>query len=79
MAPLFYRMAREYPLVQFVDVPVTDKNAALHQGLGIATLPFAHIYHPHRGLVEEHKLTRKDIVDFQGKLDNHISSLDLYD
>ena len=51
--------------VVFVDVPVTQHNAVIHQGLGVPSLPFGHIYHPQAGLVEELKLTRKDIQDFE--------------
>lgn len=51
---------------------MTDKNAALHQGLGVATLPFAHIYHPTEGLVEEHKLTRKDVESFREMLQGYV-------
>lgn len=65
-------MARDFPDTIFVDVPVTDKNPALHQGLGVTTLPFAHIYHPTAGLVEEHKLTRKDVAAFQQKLQGYV-------
>ena len=56
----------------FVDVPVTPRNAALHQGLGVSSLPFAHIYHPQGGLVEELKLTRKHISTFKDKLDGYL-------
>ena len=72
VAPHFYKLARDYPDIIFVDVPVTDKNSALHQGLGVATLPFAHIYHPMAGLVEEHKLTRKDVDSFRQKLQGYL-------
>lgn len=30
----------------FVDVPITDKNVDLHQGLGIPSIPYGHIYIP---------------------------------
>jgi thiol-disulfide isomerase/thioredoxin len=59
VAPLFHRLTSEYPNVMFVDVPVTEQNANLHQGLGVPCLPFGHIYHPTSGLVEELKLSRK--------------------
>lgn len=73
VAPHFYHLATQYPdTVIFVDVPVTDKNAALHQGLGIPTLPYAHIYHPMAGLMEESKLTRKDMGDFKQTLKSYV-------
>lgn len=66
--PHFYRMAKENPDIVFVDVPVTSTNAALHQGLGVPSLPYAHVYHPSKGLVEERKLTRKEIGEFKDML-----------
>lgn len=72
VAPHFYKLARDFPDTIFVDVPVTEKNSALHQGLGVATLPFAHIYHPLKGLVEELKLTRKDVDPFREKLRGYV-------
>ena len=72
MAPHYYKLARDFPDAIFVDVPVTDKNPALHQGLGVTSLPFAHIYHPTAGLVEEHKLTRNDVASFHSKLKGYV-------
>ena len=68
VAPLYYHLANRHPDMVFVDVPVTEQNAALHQGLGVPSLPFGHIYHPQAGLVEELKLTRKHIAAFDRKL-----------
>ena len=59
------------PDMVFVDVPVTTANKALHQGLGIPSLPCGHIYHPQGGLVEETKLTRKHIAQFKRKLETY--------
>ena len=47
-----------------VEVPVTDKNANLHQGLGVPSLPYGHIYHPEGGLVEELKIHRRQFPKF---------------
>lgn len=66
-------MALCHPDVVFVDVPVNEHNAALHQGLGVPSLPFGHIYHPTSGLVEELKLTRKHVGEFEKKLDCYIN------
>jgi len=71
VAPLYYRMAARHPDTIFVDVPVSDKNAPLHQGLGVPSLPFGHIYHPESGLVEELKLTRKHVPCFERRLDSY--------
>ena len=64
MAPYFYKLAQTYKGIQFVEVPVTDKNANLHQGLGVPSLPYGHIYHPEGGLMEELKINRKHFVKF---------------
>jgi hypothetical protein len=56
----------------FVDVPVTRENTLLHQGLGIPSLPYAHIYHPEMGLVEEMSFTRKHVADVMEILDTYI-------
>lgn len=47
-----------------MDVPVTPENANLHQGLGVPSLPFGHIYHPTGGLVEELKIAKKNFPKF---------------
>jgi hypothetical protein len=73
-------MANKYPDVVFVDVPVTEKNSNLHQGLGVPSLPFGHIYHPNGGLVEEVRITRPFIEDFDHKLESYVTgSCDLID
>ena len=51
--------------MKFVEVPVLEENANLHQGLGVSSLPFAHIYSPAVGLVEELKMGKKDFKTFQ--------------
>jgi hypothetical protein len=73
-------MATLYPDVKFVDVPVTNDNANLHQGLGVPSLPFGHIYHPSAGLVEELKLTRKFFPEYETSLHSYyVGSCDLPD
>jgi hypothetical protein len=60
MAPSYYKLSNdlESKNVKFVDCPVTPKTAELHTALGITSIPFAHVYHPDVGLVEERKLSR---------------------
>jgi thiol-disulfide isomerase/thioredoxin len=70
--PLFYHMANTFPNVKFVDVPCTNKNSNLHQGLDVPSLPFGHIYHPDGGLVEELRMTRKCIPSFATKLQSYV-------
>jgi thiol-disulfide isomerase/thioredoxin len=55
----FRKLCRENPSVKFVEVPLTKDNAFLHEGLGIPSLPYAHIYHPEAGLVEERGINKK--------------------
>ena len=71
VAPHFYKLAKMNPNVVFVDVPVTETNASLHQGLGVPSLPYGHLYHPESGLVEEMKLTRNHIAEFRDKLNSY--------
>jgi hypothetical protein len=64
MAPSFHRLALIYPHLEFVDIPVSPDNSNLHQGFGIQTLPFGHVYYPHAGLVEEMVISRKHFPKF---------------
>jgi len=72
VAPMYYKLAMAHPDTIFVDVPVTSSNSNLHQGLGVPSLPYGHIYHPQYGLVEEMKLTRKYVQAFGKCLDCYI-------
>ena len=70
--PYFYRIANQFPNVVFVDVPVTEKNTNLHQGLGVPSLPYGHIYHPNGGLVESTRMTKKYISGFARKIQSYV-------
>eukprot|EP00571_Detonula_confervacea_P011122 CAMPEP_0172306924 /NCGR_PEP_ID=MMETSP1058-20130122/7887_1 /TAXON_ID=83371 /ORGANISM="Detonula confervacea, Strain CCMP 353" /LENGTH=276 /DNA_ID=CAMNT_0013018965 /DNA_START=364 /DNA_END=1194 /DNA_ORIENTATION=+ len=80
--PAYYRMASLYPHVIFLEVPVTNQNANLHQGLEVPSLPYGHIYSPEAGLVEELKISRKHFHNLvkmvrwydegECKLDDHV-------
>ena len=52
-------MATLYPQINFLEVPVTNQNTNLHQGLEVPSLPYGHIYYPKSGLVEELKISKK--------------------
>jgi len=42
----YNRLPQEFPSdVKFVEVPLTKDNAYIHKGLGITSLPFAHVYY----------------------------------
>jgi thiol-disulfide isomerase/thioredoxin len=68
----FRRLPKQYPSVKFVEVPLTQKNAYLHKGLGIPSLPFAHMYHPEAGLVEERKINKNIFGDFEKVLKTYV-------
>eukprot|EP00560_Eucampia_antarctica_P003448 CAMPEP_0197834888 /NCGR_PEP_ID=MMETSP1437-20131217/24049_1 /TAXON_ID=49252 ORGANISM="Eucampia antarctica, Strain CCMP1452" /NCGR_SAMPLE_ID=MMETSP1437 /ASSEMBLY_ACC=CAM_ASM_001096 /LENGTH=160 /DNA_ID=CAMNT_0043439925 /DNA_START=343 /DNA_END=825 /DNA_ORIENTATION=+ len=68
----YYRLANGYEDAIFIDVPVTEKNANLHQGLAVPSLPFGHIYHPTGGLVEEMKMSKKFFPKFSRYVTSYI-------
>jgi len=70
--PSYYRLANTYKDVMFLEVPVTDQNASLHQGLGVPSIPFGHIYNNY-GLVEELKISKKYFGVFEKVLHSYVS------
>ena len=75
LRPHFDKAASANPSVIFVEVPVLENNSNLHQGLGVESVPFGHIYHPTKGLVEETTLSRKTFGSFVELIKLHCSSL----
>lgn len=69
--PSFDKAASSHPQAIFLDVPVLKTNAILHQGLGVESVPFGHIYHPEMGLIEEMKLSRKKFPEFENLVKFH--------
>mmetsp|Transcript_6322 Transcript_6322/g.14275 ORF Transcript_6322/g.14275 Transcript_6322/m.14275 type:complete len:101 (-) Transcript_6322:252-554(-) len=51
---------------------MTETSSAIHKGLGIKTVPFAHIYHPTAGLVEERRMSRRHISNFGKVLQSYV-------
>lgn len=71
--PQFKKMvARHAPGIKFVEVPLTRDTAFLHEGLGVPSVPFGHIYHPEAGLVEEEKINNKVVKRFQEALESYV-------
>ena len=66
------RNSATFPAVQFVECPVTKENAVLHQGLGVPSLPYGHIYHPTAGLVEEVKINKNVFATFECMLESYV-------
>jgi thiol-disulfide isomerase/thioredoxin len=64
----FARLAKLYPNVKLVQVPTTKDNALLHQGLGVPSLPYVHLYHPDVGLVEERKISKEHFDEFKNEI-----------
>lgn len=73
-APSFYRMVGKHSPddVTFVEVPLLRENAFLHEGLGVPSVPFGHIYHPEAGLVEEMKVSKKNFRPFEEALNSYV-------
>ena len=66
---LFYKqLPKLYPNVKFVEVPLNAETGVLHQGLGVPSLPFGHIYHPEAGLVEERRISKKHFKEFRDQV-----------
>lgn len=72
-APHFFKMAKKYSNVKFVSVPLTESNANNLKGLGISKFPFAHIYDPEKGLVDELPVLRKLVPQFEEKLRSYVT------
>ena len=72
----FRKLARKYAddddRIQFVEVPLTSDNAVLHEGLGIPSLPYGHVYHPEAGLVEERRINKNLFADYESSLDSYV-------
>ncbi|KAL7440663.1 hypothetical protein ACHAXH_004882 [Discostella pseudostelligera] len=64
LRPSFDKLAISHPNITFVDVPILESNTNLHQGLGVKSVPYGHIYHPTNGLVVETKLSRQSLGEF---------------
>ncbi|GMI61074.1 hypothetical protein ScalyP_jg3764 [Parmales sp. scaly parma] len=65
----FISLSNLYPNVIFVQVEMNDKTRSfVIQGLGIETLPFAHIVHPEAGLVEELRISKSRFKNLEAVL-----------
>lgn len=66
-------VSRHSPNVKFVEVPLTKETAYIHEGLGVPSVPFGHIYHPDAGLVEELKINKRVIGEFRDALASYVN------
>jgi thiol-disulfide isomerase/thioredoxin len=70
--PQFKQLISKYPEVKYVQVPLTKETAYIHEGLGVPSVPYAHIYHPEGGLVEEKKINKRVFGEFAETLDWYV-------
>jgi thiol-disulfide isomerase/thioredoxin len=74
--PMFKKLVSRYGgetgSVKFVQVPLTKETAYIHEGLGVPSVPYAHIYHPEGGLVEEMKINKRVFCDFKSVLEQYV-------
>lgn len=60
--------------VVFCEVEMNDKSRKwLIEGLGIETLPFAHIVHPEAGLVEELRIAKTRFKNLETALSSYVN------
>jgi len=67
----YWTLVKSTPNVKYVEVPLTKETSKLIEGLGIPSLPYAHIYDPSVGLVEELKISKPHFKNFQAILDSY--------
>ncbi|KAL3922744.1 MAG: hypothetical protein SGILL_002035, partial [Bacillariaceae sp.] len=71
MEPAVRALAKKHPNVKFIQIPVVDSNANLHQGLEVPSVPFVHLYLSDSQLAEEQKINRKRIPAFHSMLQDY--------
>jgi hypothetical protein len=59
--------------VKFLEVPVTSESVNIHQGLGVPSIPFGHVYVPEVGLVEELRMCRSRFPIFAETLKTYVA------
>jgi len=60
--PHFYRLAKKYPQLCFVEVPVSEKNVDMQIDMSLKAVPYAHIYY--QGSLAEHFPIARDQYNF---------------
>jgi thiol-disulfide isomerase/thioredoxin len=68
VVPAIRSLAKHHPNVKFIQIPVVEDNANLHQGLGVPSVPYVQLYLPDFHLAEEGKLNRRMISSFHKQL-----------
>lgn len=73
ITPRFNRLARRNPKVSFLDIPITKDNKDLAEANGVVAVPYAHIYAPNMGLVDEMRIGKMYWDDFEDSFDSYIN------
>mmetsp|Transcript_16200 Transcript_16200/g.29063 ORF Transcript_16200/g.29063 Transcript_16200/m.29063 type:complete len:234 (-) Transcript_16200:146-847(-) len=71
VVPGMRALAKHHPNIKFIQIPVLEENANLHQGLQVPSVPFVHLYLPDSHLAEEGKLSRRKMSAFHRMLHDY--------
>ena len=71
MSPLFHKLAKDSPDINFVLLAVTKENRHDVKALGIPSLPYGYIHHPTRGVVEKLSTHKRHFADFTRIVDSY--------
>ncbi|OEU12023.1 hypothetical protein FRACYDRAFT_191867, partial [Fragilariopsis cylindrus CCMP1102] len=72
--PHIKNIAKNHPNTKFIQVPITEKNTNLHQGLNVPSVPFMHLYDTSSfdsRLVEESKMMENKLPSFRKVLEDY--------
>ena len=72
--PHIKNIAKNHPNTKFIQVPITEKNTNLHQGLNVPSVPFMHLYDTSSfdtRLVEESKMMKNKLPSFRKALKDY--------
>jgi thiol-disulfide isomerase/thioredoxin len=67
-------LAKHHPNTKFIQVPITEENTNLHQGLNVPSVPFMHLYDTSSSdtrLVEESKMMKNKVPSFRKALQDY--------
>jgi len=69
--PHFYRLAKKYPQLCFVEVAVSEKNVDMQIDMSLRAVPYAHIYHQ-GSLAEQFPIVRDQYNFFEQLMATYI-------
>jgi thiol-disulfide isomerase/thioredoxin len=71
LQPAMKALAKHHPNVTFIEIPVLEDNANLHQGLEVPSVPYMHLFLSESQLAEEQKLNRKRLSSVHKMLQDY--------